>query len=1010
MPTTVETFEQIARHQTLAALVDFLLTLNKADLLPVRQRTKQLYREMNEWRGQQNQTGQFPRDRETQLFLAGLATYSKQEALGRNFDLPWHFQLDNAKHEARHRDLFWAVVRHSQPTWLSAWFERVARANAWRTAPYRLLRELADENLLTPEPWLLAQALAHSLNQHNRDQKGNAREYDQHVLRQLRADPTLLTRDLPLLFDFDTPADSASISRGHDQEQITWLTLLPQLMDSGHLDRADILTRSLLALRRDFRRPLLTWFKNLFLALRPTAAERLARQAELVELLAHPLPLVINFALDQLKDLWAALAFEPAPLLLFAEGLMTRQDLKTGLKTLLSAFDKLLKREPAQAPTVARLATAALANTDAAVQERAAKLLAGLLGANKSLLTLEETAETIATIGLYADLLAAAARSALTPFLAAAPAPDATAGAASAAYAPLLAFEPEISLTTAIAPVQDWHELLFLTGQVLRHDDPAATERWLDGLLRLRPQFPAGYPEQLRPYLLQAFPWALKDKPAAETATILAGYDFGGSHNGQRELVQALLIDWFTEFRRPKVPLVNLADHQHSSPDPLLRVEQRRLVAVERALRAAAAPLPLLSTPSHSPHWVAPSVLVQNILAYEAAGQLPDSADLALALARTAIGATVEVAAANELLPKLRHEGLRELLREFFAPGEVALARLAAPPAEEGKSLLKTFAERLGRLVSYKHQQPAAVSIPLDEALPWLHAVAARTRFPEARLEALRSLPDYPGVAAPWEPGWHFEQKSHTYKQSWNKAQPEVTHEWQELRVLTEHEGQVPPSPLLLYSLHARLSQKNNHYLWPLAANLPFLLTLLPNGPAPLHWHLLRTACRTDNAGSESRDNLLVFLRSLLVPGPVFCASTAALLAVGLTHFTPAGRALALEALLSAIATGRLVPAALGQALGRLLAAGFAPVQRLADGLAQARAINAATDDALRQTLAALLPELPAEPVRNLRKLLEAYADLRARTGQPVSAAVQGRLLEWQAVGSLKKAVVSLLT
>ena len=46
------------------------------------------------------------------------------------------------------------------------------------------------------------------------------------------------------------------------------------------------------------------------------------------------------------------------------------------------------------------------------------------------------------------------------------------------------------------------------------------------------------------------------------------------------------------------------------------------------------------------------------------------------------------------------------------------------------------------------------------------------------------------------------------------------------------------------------------------------------------------------------------------------------------------------------------------------------------------------------------------EPVS---KLLEAYADLRARTGQPVPAAVQGRLLEWQAVGSLKKAAVSLL-
>jgi hypothetical protein len=1004
MPTSVETFEQLVRQQGLAEVVNFLLQLEKADVVAVRQKTKQLYREMNDWRSNDRQ--QLPRDREAHLFLAGLATFSKAEALGRSFDLPWQFQLDNPKHEAKHRDLFWAVVRHSRPAWLTAWFERAARDNAWRTAPYRLLRELADESLISYEPWLFAQSVAHWLNHHNRDQHGHAREYDQHVLRQLRADTVLLTRDLPQLFDFDTPADSAAIYRGNELEAINWLTLLPQLSESGHLDRADLLTRCLLALRRDFRRPLLTWFKNLFLALKPTVAERLARQAELVELLAHPLPLVVNFGLDQLKDLWAEADFAPAPLLLYAEGLMTRQDLKSSLKTLLGALEKLLKREPTLAPTVARLAAAALANADAAVQERAAKLLATLLKAKKPLLSPAETTETTDTIGLYADLLAAAARTVLTPFLTTAPAAGGPADASAAGYTSQLDFQPDISPATAIALVQDWHELLFLTGQVLRHDDPAALERWLDGLLRLRPQFPAGYSEQLRPYVQQVFKWVLQDKSEAETATVLAGYDFGNGRNGQRELVQALLVSWFIAFRNPKVPEVSLADHKYSNPDPLLRVEQRRLVAVETALRTVSAPLPLLSTPSHSPHWVAPTVLVHKLLAYEAAGQTPDTADLAFALARTAIKAEADVAEALLLLPQLRHDGLRKLLQQFFAP---APAAPALPASGVGKSLLKSFTEQLGRLISYKHQQPVTVPIPLEESLPWLGALAARTRYPEAVLNQLRSLADYPGVAEPWRPGWFFEEKSHTYKQSWNKAQPEVTNVWQELRVPTDHPGQVPPSPLLLYSLHARLSQKNNYYIWSLGPDLPFLLTLLPNNPAPLHWHLLRTACRTDNMGSEGREAMLSFLRTQLAAGPSFDEAASALLAVGLTHFAPVCRALALEVLLASVEAGRLVPAALGQALGRLLAAAFAPVQRLADGLAQARAIGPATDAALRQTLDALLPELPAAPPRNVRKLLEAYADLTARTGQAVPAAVQARLREWSASASLKKAIGTLL-
>ena len=61
------------------------------------------------------------------------------------------------------------------------------------------------------------------------------------------------------------------------------------------------------------------------------------------------------------------------------------------------------------------------------------------------------------------------------------------------------------------------------------------------------------------------------------------------------------------------------------------------------------------------------------------------------------------------------------------------------------------------------------------------------------------------------------------------------------------------------------------------------------------------------------------------------------------------------------------------------------------------------------RTLAALLPELPLEPVRNLRKLLEAYADLLARTRQPAPAPVRGRLRGWRTQARLKKIIVPLL-
>ena len=1012
--SAAETFEQLIRQQKTSEAVPFLLRLEKKDVVPVRQKVKSLKKELEEYKQREVKPGKLEWGRlitppqSDMLFLAGLATYSRKEALARGFDMRLKVETTSLHHPATEPPAFLTVLEHAKPDWLSDWLIRRTRSEPWSAPQYQILRELEKRELLEHEPWLFAQSAARMLNHYNWRRNhvngGDIENYDQLILQDLRADNTLLERDIPLLFDFDTNVDSSSTYTGKEREEVSWLTLIPALIKSGHLDRANILLRSLLALRRDFRRPLLTWFKNLFVILQPTAAERLARQAELVELLAHPLALVVNFALDHLKEIWANEAFEPAPLLLYAEGLLTRQDLKTSLRTLFGGFEKLLKRDPTLAPALARLSASALANADAGVQERAAKVLANILGAKKPLLSPHDATEITESISLYADLLNPPARKVVAPFLLTGA--DEQTAAAAETYAPHAGFAPELSPATTIAPVQDWHELLFLTGQVIQHDDPVALERWLDGLLRLREQFPAGYEQQLRPYLHQIIPWVFQDKTEEETLAVLLDHEFAGG-NAHFELVQALLISWATGFRRLKVPHVSFTNHKHSKSDPLLVAERQRLAGVEEQLQSAATPLPLLSTPTHAPYWVAPAVLVRKLLAYEAAGREPNTADLAVALARTAGNTASDMAEARQQLAQLQANELRELLDWFFAPVHAQPMPLPASIAA-GKSAVKEFTRRLARLIPFQTDTAS-----LAEVLPWLWAVAARTRYPQVVWEELRALTNYPGAATPWQPSWYFQQKSNTYKQSWNKENPEYTVTWQELLLSVEHENPRAPSPLLLYSQHVTPQHEKDNYsyylLWSLAVDIPFLLSLLPNNPTPLHWNVLRSACRTNDMASEGRDVMQKFLPSLLGAGPHFDEPATVLLAVGLTHYAPVCRALALEVLLSAIEVGRLQPAALGTALGKILAVEFVPVQRLTDNLAQARAISPIIDDALHQTLNALLPLLPLTPPRNTRKLLDAYADLTSRTRQPVPEAVQTRLREWSSSATLKKAIGALL-
>lgn len=1007
--TAVDTFEHIIRQQTVSELVPFLLNLPKTDVLAVRQKTRSLQRELDQFveleKGPMGSSWgrRGTPEQDWMLFLAGLRTYSRKEALTNSFGVRWI--------EPGERPTFWLVLEHTRPDWLGDWLQRWLTSNRWNAPQYRLLRELEDRQLIDYQPALFAAAtpaLLHEISRRYQPMKTVPTNLAELVLPELQADATLLSRDLPLVFDFDTSVDTAQVwaqderptrnglfqvnwqewYEQHPPQTLRWAELLPALVESGHLDRADLLTRCLLALRRDFRRPLLTWFRNLYLALRPDPAEQLARQTELVELLAHPLPLVVNFALDQLKTIWLDPAFNPAPLLQYAEGLMTRADLKTSLRGLLRGLDKLQRQQPALAPALAPLYVGALANADAGVQERAARLLAAQLGARKPVLSATEIAVTQAAISQYADLLGATACGLLTPYLAT---PEAANMLPAEAYEPQADFRPELSAATAIAPVRDWHELLFLTGQVLRHDDPVALERWIDGLIRLRRQFPADYADALQPYLVQMMPfWAGRTAP--ERAAILRQPQATG-HTG---LVQALLLGWAGGFTVPLVEQVRTRE-KYSISDPLVELEQQRLVVAERRL-SEARPLPLLSTPTHFPAWVAPTALVQRLLAHEAAQQLPAPADLALALARTARAHAADAAAARQQLPQLRHEGLRELLTWFLAPEPPPLPAAVT----SRKSVLRQFTERLSQLIPRPAAQPT-----LEEALPWLWAVAARTRQPEAELPELRALTEYPGVAAPWAPRWQVTPKSHRYVDTWKIGRPEHVSRWQELELRQVPASRAVPSALLLYSLHACYAHEQ-YASWQLEADFAFLVNMLPNYPTPLYWHALRSA--GIRSGQQDSGGLISqALTALLYPGPRFDEAATLLLAVGLCYGAAECRVLALEVLLAAVDNGRLDAGALGKTLGQLLAAELMPLQRLADTLAQARAISPRTDDALRQVLETALPLLPAAPLRNTKKLLDLYADQLTRMRQAAPPAVRVRLQDWASVAALKKTAAGLL-
>jgi len=328
--SVVESFEDIIRHQSVEELLPFLLQLSKAEVVPVRNKTKDLRKELEQQRqlgiitwgrvGTNEQVGM--------LFLAAVATYSRKEALRLVDTL--RITLGSEASSTKQRKYFLQVAAQARPIWLSEWLQRQSGGSPWGLPSYNFLREMEARGAVEYEPAFFARTVAQSLHtfSYTKNETRSVKNYDAVILQSIEQNIAFMRRDLIACFDYATTIDSASAYTGVGY--IGWQDIIVRLAASGHLSRADLLTRCLLALRGDVSR----WFKNLYLALQPTTAEKLARQSELVELLAHASPLVVHFALDQLKALWTESGFEPAPLLRYVEGLVTRQDLKTGLRTL----------------------------------------------------------------------------------------------------------------------------------------------------------------------------------------------------------------------------------------------------------------------------------------------------------------------------------------------------------------------------------------------------------------------------------------------------------------------------------------------------------------------------------------------------------------------------------------------------------------------------------------------------------------------------------------------------
>ncbi|MBK6500315.1 MAG: hypothetical protein IPG00_20090 [Saprospiraceae bacterium] len=145
----------------------------------------------------QNNWGYRADDKQREILLLFLVAVGDLKEINSQWDVYSAFQ------EILNNDRFRNLIRNSKPTWVEEFLLGQIRRNNWSVVPYKALRFLEKEGIIKFNPELYALNLANQ-----RDHKNNSKESE--FIKSFLEDSVALTRDIPLLFEYETNINNNS--------------------------------------------------------------------------------------------------------------------------------------------------------------------------------------------------------------------------------------------------------------------------------------------------------------------------------------------------------------------------------------------------------------------------------------------------------------------------------------------------------------------------------------------------------------------------------------------------------------------------------------------------------------------------------------------------------------------------------------------------------------------------------------------------------------------------------
>jgi Family of unknown function (DUF6493) len=870
------------------------------------------------------------------------------------------------------------------PLWFSDYLNGLATGEFLSNLiSYDWIMDLKQRGLIEPSPELIVRLLPQYIFEEGENYISVYRPQ-----KILKWEETL---DVHIWYLFEQESNIHSADRwlrldpGVSKEDIGWPVLIKQLVQENKLDRGKVLKESLLASNRNFNKVSSGWFAQLFTTLEPSKLELLSLQSELIGVLGAPHSKTVNTALSAIKKIATDKSFDgnvfldAVPLLLSSETKAVVTATLTILENLIAAHIDLKER-------ILISVTQCFIHNDEALQVKAAKLISKFGN---------EYQEAVSSaLEAYQPNLLNSSRQVLKTFIDDQLLP--------VAENPVDQFQPEIR-QSAFAELPfpvTLDDLIFLASQAFDNNESWHIDVLPAALIQFSGKITAAQLILFEPAIQRSFAWRksglsssmgnldhllslffidfmnimLQQHPASKTSieNIFRKYDITEGPNTNSFLVPPDSGAYTSEFS-PYNKVVFYEPYRQILLTALQKIKLKD-------------DLPLLSTPSHLPFWISPEVLIERLARYEKANRKPDEMDLQVAISRCVLDYNTETI--EKIYTSLNGEW-KNLL--YF--------------------LLDENAEPIG---------------PFQYKAAWMTAALTRKNKKEWPVFQSFSYAKIPIQQYTGELEWRtFEDqyKSSEYDYTLKKS-VEVIRQHKIIKV--ERQKEISPetgikkiigffqrkpkedTPMLYDFMHFELtffSEEGNDFRR--------VLSLIPNNPEPLIADTINHCLEYSTVSSEGDRKIITVAAQFLYetwnrPGKM----AQLFLATCMLNSDKTIIGIASETWLRAVAEKNIDQQQIGKNIGIHERIEFAPLKRLTDLMSQALyKVSPLHDQQLQVMTEWILPQLPDEPIKNLKKLLEIYAELRAiNNAQHLRPAVSERLKVWLNNPGLNKIVKRIIS